>query len=379
MASLRRIRPAGEPLPAPLSLGDLDKLRPDGYRPVFVQSGTAALALALVAVRETCSFPERRVVLLPAYACPDLVSAVDYAGLAAEVVDTVEDEPFISLDLLRRRLDESVLALVGAHFLGLPERMAALAGLCGEAGVALVEDSAQRIPVNGGDPSAAALVVMSFGRGKPAGAIGGGALLVADERPDLLAAAQKVPVKAAWELPPRLRRWAYNSAIRPGIYGLVSRLPGLHVGKTAYRELEGISFLSPDRTACCLAGWAAATCTPTSAQRELRARLGSLPGIIDLAAGHATGDAGPLLRYPLLLPDRAIRDRAWRELDAAGLGASFMYGAALPDLPGVHAAGAADAARHFADRLLTLPVHSGVSSSHVERMLSLLAGVLRQG
>lgn len=316
--------------------------------------------------------------LLPAYGCPDLASAVRYAGLTAEVVDTAVDEPFVSPEALRRRLDGSVLAVVGAHFLGMAEQIGSLARLCAEAGAALVEDSAQRVPRQAVGRSESPLVVMSFGRGKPAGALGGGALLIADNRPDLMAATQPVPVKATWDGPLRLLRWAYNTTIRPATYGLASRLPGLHVGRTIYRELDGISAASPQRIAYCLAGWAGAPRAPTAAQLSLRAGLGSMHGITDLASRPRRGDDGPLLRYPLLLPDKTIRDRVLRRLDAAGLGGSSMYGAALPDLPAVDVAGSADEARSFADRLLTLPVHSGVSGSHVDRILSLLADVLRQ-
>ena len=101
------------------------------------------------------------------------------------------------------------------------------------------------------------------------------------------------------------------------------------------------------------------------------------PGIIDLVTACRVPDESRLLRYPLRMPGRQIRERALSRLDRAGLGASRMYGAALEDVPGVapmlarRREGAA--AREFAARLLTLPVHSGVGEADVERMRRCLA------
>ncbi len=113
---------------------------------------------------------------------------------------------------------------------------------------------------------------------------------------------------------------------------------------------------------------------PSRAQRNFEQAFRGLPeGWIDLPHAIINGDIPALLRYGLLAPDRAVRDRVLAKLDR--FGASEFYGAALPDLPGmppVESSGIEEA-RRFADRLLTLPVHSDVDESAIK---AIVAGVL---
>jgi len=371
---LRALRPVGEPLPAPhAGLSQYD-LVPAGYRAVFTQSGTAALALALVIVAERAGSAGRRRVLLPAYGCPDLVAAVCCAGLEPELVDTAPDSPFMSQDALRARLGEDVLAVVGAHFLGLAEDIPALQALCTPHGVAVIEDSAQKVPGAGGVPAVAELVVMSFGRGKPAGALGGGALLLHEGVADPEAMRARLAPPPPGNMPPALRRAAYNLAIRPAAYGVLSRLPGLELGVTRYKPLDAIRALAPAGVRFALAGWAAAPRAPSALQAAWAERVDCLPGVRQLPAVGAQAERVPLARFVLLVDDAGRRAGLLARLQAEGLGASAMYGGALAGLdgmPATHGRGD-DAARAFAARLLTLPLHSEVRDADLERLERLM-------
>ena len=77
----------------------------------------------------------------------------------------------------------------------------------------------------------------------------------------------------------------------------------------------------------------------------------------------------------MLAPDRGTRDKVLAALGELGLGASAFYGTALPyvrDCPRLET-GSVPHAAEFADRLLTLPVHSGVGERDCDRMLATLA------
>jgi len=363
--SLRRLRPVGEPL-APVAAGPAGW--PAGYRVFLVQSGTAALALALLALGARA--PGRRRVLLPAYGCPDLVAAVLHAGLVPELVDLLPNQPFMDPQRLAAQLDDDVLAVLGVHLLGLAEQLERLGRLAAASGAVLVEDSAQRLP--GAAGPLASLAVLSFGRGKPAGALGGGALLVREGALAGLDVERFIGTPAAPRLPAGLARRLYNLLISPWPYGLVARLPGLALGTTVFRPLTGIQALDPARAALAASQYRQQSARPAGpAQAALRDGLSRLPGTVDLAADQP---AAPLLRYPLLAPDRATRDRWQARLGAAGLGGSVLYGQALADLPGVppcRQAGLAEA-RRLAGRLLTLPVHSAVRAADVARMLAII-------
>lgn len=61
------------------------------YSPRFFDSGTAALAASILVSISKKATPEPEVIL-PAYGCPDLISAVVYAGAKPVLVD-LEEKP----------------------------------------------------------------------------------------------------------------------------------------------------------------------------------------------------------------------------------------------------------------------------------------------
>lgn len=372
----RVLRPVGEPLCRITQPADP---WPAGFRAFLVQSGTAALALALLLLRGRA--PERRRVLLPAYGCPDLVAAVVYAGLEPELIDLLPGEPFMSPEHLARRLDDTVLAVLGVHFLGLPERIATLHELAQRQAAVVIEDSAQRIPPAEDPASLADLVVVSFGRGKPAGALGGGALLVRESVYDAAEIEVLIGTPLAAAMPPALQRAAYNFLIRPAAYGVVARIPGLGLGETRYRPLTAIRALDPERQAFAASQLAEQrTRARSPVQGAMAEMLARFSGITVLPGCSSPGPAPRLLRYPLLCNSKALRDDLHRALTTAGLGSSVMYGQTLADLPGMPPCRHSELrhARDFADRLLTLPVHSGVQTQDLSRIEQVLAEKLRR-
>src|SRR3954468_3942194 len=140
-ALFRALPPVGSSVPF---LPDWQAPAPDltcggAYQPVLVDSGTSALSLALGFARQR-NPRAGDLALLPAYGCPDLVAAAVHAGTRPEFVDVEADTPWLALDAVRRRVD-AVTALVAVNFLGIPERLDALAGITRAAGVPLIEDS----------------------------------------------------------------------------------------------------------------------------------------------------------------------------------------------------------------------------------------------
>jgi len=84
-----------------------------------------------------------------------------------------------------------------------------------------------------------------------------------------------------------------------------------------------------------------------------------------------------LLRYPILV-DAGVRDALFQKLKQAGLGASIMYPASLPEIGGLtqlFAGREYPQARAFASKLITLPTHSGVRAKDIEKMAAVLESV----
>jgi dTDP-4-amino-4,6-dideoxygalactose transaminase len=368
----RVLPPVGEPI---LLGPEGDPPEFPGFHPVWTQSGTAALALAVQLAAERRPDIRAPEVLIPAYGCPDLVAAVRFAGARPVLVDIGADDPAFDPEALEGAWSSSVVAVVAVNFLGIRERIEDLARSAAVRDAWLIEDSAQWYPesteAKGVPLSPADAMVLSFGRGKPVSLLGGGCLLVNRRHPGPETLPSPTRRHSMAEL--RLRVTAYNWLLRPGLYGLASRLPWLRLGETRYERLSAIGGMDEARLR-----WLGANVREYLSRERWRERV--LSDLLTVTAAKVTdlprrlsGRAGRLLRYPVLFRSTDLRDKLLGRMRDLGLGGSAMYGEALPDVPGVAEVlgerPSVPGARAFASRLLTLPLHGGVT----HRDLNLLA------
>ncbi len=349
----------------------------------FYASGTAALAAAIVAAMQVKSI-ESAEVILPAYGCPDLISAVEFAGARPVLVDIEADRPWFDLTQLASAITDNTAAIVAVNLFGISERWTQLRELAQKNNVILIEDSAQYFP--GGEEQQdwqGDLVVFSFGRGKPVSLLGGGAVLASTAPLVKLLPQPKTSLttfhqRFAFNLKAKL----YNSMISPLLYWLPQSLPFLHLGETRYHTLQAIEAMDQKRMDLLPAN---ISCYQDDADASIRsekislmldsltgspARLMNLPRLCNIEANRR------LLRYPLLL-EAESRDRAYHRLKQAGLGVSIMYPASLPKITGVnHLLDDKQRfpnAEDFASRVLTLPTHTGVSEKDIDKMQTILS------
>jgi hypothetical protein len=331
-----------------------------GFQAIWLESGTAALALALQAAL-ACRAPAREVIL-PAYGCPDLVAATVFAGGLPVLVDCHPDDPGFDLAALEAACCERTAAVVAVNFLGIRERVAEILGICERRGAILVEDCAQWFP-EGSDTTRVDARILSFGRGKPVNLLGGGCLL-------LPVSGFLQPMQPEMQMPSLrpLSARVFNALLNPFLYGLISRIPQLHIGETRFHSLSAIRAMDPERLALA----EAAITAWTGAHRWREGRLDSIichSGLESLPL-RLPQRVGRLLRYPVLAPDEACRDATVREL--AAWGASPFYGRSLPFISGISpllaTADELPGARAFAARFLTLPAHAGLTEAHMQRL-----------
>jgi dTDP-4-amino-4,6-dideoxygalactose transaminase len=357
---LGALRPVGEPV----SLFPVRKEFPwpPGYQVAWLDSGTSALGVALRSVFSVVGRTGK--VVLPGYTCPDVVSAVLWAGGTPVLADTQRDTPWMDFASVADALRQGgVMAVIAPHFLGLAHPLDGLMEICQTEGVELIEDSAQLGPRSSYFSPSAELVALSFGRGKPA-PVGGGALLYSSaHRMAMSSVLARLPEQHGGGLAWRSRMLLQNLALtRPG-FKLVQSIPGLRVGETRYRPMLAARRLSNS--------WsvrvnAALTASHRAGIQQLACRLEWLVEAAGLKAlPRALGWDGQaqLLRFPILAANREDRDRVVGNFRSAGLGASAFYGNALPairDMPTCATVGELVNAGAFAGRLLTLPCHSGV-------------------
>lgn len=141
-------------------------------------SGTSALAAAIKAAIANKGINQAEV-LLSAYTCPELVSAILFAGANPVLVDFESKRPWLDLVELDNKLTDKTVAIIAVSLFGIPERFDKLKAIIRDRGVVLIEDSAQYFPASDRDIEwQGDLTVLSFGRGKPISLLGGVQLYV---------------------------------------------------------------------------------------------------------------------------------------------------------------------------------------------------------
>ncbi len=352
-----------------------------GFTVNYYKSGTAALAAAvLVAVRnkKDIKVPE---VLLPAYACPDLVSAVIYAGARPVLVDFRENQPRMDLEEIAKKITANSIAVIAVNFLGIPEDLATIRQITQKNGLLLIEDSAQAFRESGatniwlGD-----LIVLSFGRGKPVNLLGGGALLCNDdslghylERPLLTGEKSKREFFKR-----KIKVSLYNRLINPRAYWWIDKVPFLTFGETKYKELlsiEGIDWSAFYGLPANLIEYIARDSIVEYRLRQIMASFDG-KGVVDIVSRCGSDNASRLLRYPLLLKNYTDREGVLTALYQSGVGVSKMYKKPLSEIDGMgdffDIKGHYPNAVSFADRLITFPTHSRVRDESLTAIESIL-------
>lgn len=379
-----KLRPVGSRVPLPEFQEAFSLPWDDSYRTQFMGSGTEALSAAIgmaIGRKPQVSTPE---VIIPAYGCPDLVSAIIAQGARPVLVDLEPDLPFMSETGLREAVTLSTVAVVGVGFLGIPERLELLSGICQEHSLVLIEDSAQCFPPESSRIPLADFVVLSFGRGKPINLMGGGALLFNNEMVTACAdflqtySVRSLRINFVWFA----KRAIFNALMSRIAYYSLERLPFLGIGETRFHPLESISRL--EMPASLFQAGVCSFWSRPSIQPHYHARLGKLElagwTLLGKNAEGVSNSNGEhrLLRYPVLAPDRETRDRALSALNSAGVGASAFYGAELSDIDGLEVfldKRDFPYAKEFSSRLLTLPAHEDVRISDINLVAKVLFGL----
>ena len=331
------------------------------------RSGTDALQAVLSHCAVRCQGTLRSQVILPAYGCPDLVTACVGAGLQPCLVDVDADGWGYSGVALAAALSDRVAAVVAVNLLGLGDDTRRLRALISDPQIALVQDSAQYLPRTSvhwpGD-----FQTFSFGRGKPLNLLGGGAATVAPPVGSSPGKSLRATVMGS-----RLAAVLFNLATAPMAYGLSRRLPGLGIGTTCYRDPEPVQ-AAPERLGrqldAALPEWVRQSSYDAGAWMQPLARW-QAHGIAAYAAADGSGASRESLRLALLAPSAQMRDVLVERLARAGLGATALYATALPNATGmpdsIRVQGPFPHAEQLARRLFTLPTHAGTTAATIQR------------
>ncbi len=396
MSLFRLLAPAGAPLPVRTVLASVlqcsedqrglaellrERLRIQNL--FLLSSGRAALTVLLGALQQ-CS--ERREVVIPAYTCFSVPSAVARAGLVMRLCDV--DPKTLDLDLnALGRLDlAKALCIVPSGLYGMPGDLGGLEVTARAFGAFLVDDAAQSLGATLEERPCGTFGDAGFyslGRGKGITTIGGGILVT--QREDL---AERIEQKVRKLRRPSAREVCvaigssliYSSMLRPTRYWILDRLPFLGLGASRFEPNFPIGKLSAYQRRL------ATELLPlldsyNRIRRDHAAQLRSgIEGVEGIELPRPAEGASPVyLRFPILMRDGTHRSHLLGRLREGGISASTSYPTSIGDIPGItqYLAPSQEpcpGARSIATRILTLPTHAWVTSRDIERMVTIFRG-----
>lgn len=351
-----------------------------------VASGRAAMTVILRAMK-AAGDPHRNEVIVPGYTCYSVPAAIERAGLKVRLCDIDPRTLSFNLQQLRGMNFDRVLAVVTANLYGIPNQLDAIESLAAERGVLMLDDAAQALGARcagravGGFGDAG---LYSFDKGKNITTMQGGAIVA---RAGALAAAidkeqRALPAAAPLEtLSYTIKLALYGALLRPALYGVVQRIPGLGLGRTIYETPTPMR-----RYSTSLAGLALRLARRLDAINAVRiGNAASLQSALATANGirlpEISPDAQPVFaRFPIFVRDAARRAELVSALNAAGIGATTSYPEALVNVPQVAPLLAGDAAQsgaiQVARTVVTLPTHGYSPADLGQRVRSIVDQVL---
>ena len=336
-------------------------------REVFlVSSGKAALTVILKALAASSG---RRRVIVPAYTCFSVPSAIVRAGLDVVLCDVEPDTLDFNFGELEGLINEEVLCVVSTHLFGRPADVDRVRRLCEGTGVVVVEDAAQAMGGQSGGRLLGTLgdvAFFSLGRGKNITCGTGGVILARS-----LPVAETIKAEYATLPEAPLGEVAQNWLemvimrlfIHPLLYWLPAGLPFLRLGETTFDTDFRICRMDEVR-AHQLQGWERRLAL---ANQERVARAGWLIKGLDLPCRGITpitGKEAVYLRLPVMVRDREMKEAVCRRSREVGAGLSPSYPATIqeiPELAGRLAGRKCAGAQEVVDRLVTLPTHQFVT------------------
>jgi perosamine synthetase len=374
-----------------------------------VSSGKTALYIILKALKEL--HPGRDEVLIPAYTCYSVPSAIMRAGLKVKVCDidpiTLDfdfdklsqilslgneeaDFPEILKSQASVELDQAcdqrrLLAAIGIHLFGLPADIGKLRDLVLDPEATVVEDAAQAMGAKGpngfrgieGDVG-----IFSLGRGKALTTGEGGVILT--NRDDLgNAIGNEIAQLPAYRLARLVWLVAKSIVIslfsRPGLFWLPKAMTFLHLGETIYDPDFPMLKLSSFQ-----AGMAHRWQIRLAAFRRAReanalwwSKVIRQLGLRSIGLNHTQW--GDIIRFPVLIDDEDKRERIIEQSERHGLGVMPVYPDAITNIPELATALSsykAQKAKEIARSLITLPTHPFLGSYDRMRIYLLLSSEL---
>jgi dTDP-4-amino-4,6-dideoxyglucose len=312
-------------------------------------------------------------VIVPAYCCRAVGEAVRLAGATAVPCDIDPATGGIDPEALDRVMDAKTRAVILIPLFGVLGKIGTCAKAAAQRGIPVIVDSA---PVFSAGlirllERPASVFIFSFAAGKQLPIFSGGAALVREAALEdhLRRSFLDTPSSARTNAVTLAKALAYAASWRSTIPGVLARF----AKNRARQEGPGSSSLSKFSAALGLQLLASVVCDldqRLANERAYRAEfaIANLGEALVLACDPTP--TLPLLRLPILLQDPEHRNRVMNRLWREGVWSSetgYPVASGEAQHPG---------ASSYSRRILTLPVHGGVTTAEIRRTVSAVAAEL---
>ena len=338
----------------------------------LVSSGKAALTVILNALKSLS--PERDEVLIPAYTCFSVPSAIKKAGLKVALCD-IDTKTFdFQQGLLKKAINKKTLCVMPNHLFGIPSDVKGIIDVCKGKGIFVLEDAAQAM---GGEVNRDKIGTIgdagffSLGRGKNITCGSGGIIVTSSDR--VAEAINEIYSELEYpnmmeQIKDLLQVITMNIFIRPSLYWFPSSLPNLKLGETIFYKDFPIKRLSGIKAGL-LWEWQERLESLSKIRRETARFLSSCLSF------HSTyNNSASYLRLPFVASSKEARDKIYSDSHEKGLGVALMYPTPIneiKELNGQFNGMAFPQAKMVSERLLTIPTHQFLSERDKEEICRL--------
>lgn len=342
-----------------------------------LSSGKAALVVILQALRSL--YPEKDEVLIPAYTCYSVPSAIVRAGLKVRLCDLAPGALDFDYAVLEELMNnERLLAVIPTHLYGVPADVERVKRLAAQTGVPVVEDAAQSL---GGEWNGVRLGtsgdagLFSMGRGKALSTVEGGIIITGNEQIGR-AIGKQLETVAGYGVRGCLKLVIHAAVlsvfVKPWLFWIPKALPFLKLGETIFNTSFPVLRLSSFQAGLAR-GWRNKIGALKKSRRDNITRIagrGAAP------PGSPWDQLPDMIRYPVLLADASARKRILLKSEQEGMGIADGYPDSIDGIAAIkNMFGGAQypGAKDIAERLITLPVHPFTGERDIENIMELLA------
>jgi dTDP-4-amino-4,6-dideoxygalactose transaminase len=352
----------------------------------FVSSGKAAITVTLLSLAKI--HPERKLLIIPSFNCYSVPSAIYRAGLTVVPCDIDLGSlsfNMVELEKLLERHSDQVLAVFATHFWGLPIDISELKKRINDPFIYIIEDAAQAMgssfknkPVGTfGD-----IGIFSLSRGKALSA-GEGGIIITDNKKvanSIHSVLEGVSEYSSIQIAKLiLTNLVLSICINPWIFWLPKMLPFLKLGETLFEPDFPLLKLNGFQAGL-LRNWRKKLICLLN-DRALRGALYKEQlkqcNNIELFAPYWDNEKVSCIRYPIIVKNRALREKLLFESNRQGLGISPTYPDTVNSIKEINVSLnlSSENAHYLINHIVTLPCHPLVTKKDIENIVSLIKDI----